>query len=205
MRCLILNFVIMRKSLQGLLCVIALLASVAALVVSLLRNSTSDVDYPSLLVSVLSVLVTALIGWNIYTIFDFNSRKKDMDAKLLLISKQCQLMEEQAQRNRGLLEQSISDLYYHLLGVKHPIHTVYFYLSHIAQAITAFAHIGEYELCEVLIKTSKEVVARPEAVAVNEKQKKQLLTLLLCVQDTRQLPSFPDLLSLVSRLGNDTH
>jgi len=188
---------------KNFLCVLSLVVSVIALVVSLLRNSTWDVDYPSLLVSVLSVLVTLLIGWNIYTVFDLNSRKKDMDAKIKLVGEQLLLMRQQADTNRGLLEQSISNLYYLQLGVPHPIPMVYFYLSHVIMAITAFSHVQEFQTCEALIKGVKEVVVRPEQTSLKEQQKRELFVLLSCVQDTQRLPSYPDLLNIVARLETD--
>jgi len=52
-----------------ILCVLSLLVSAVALVVSLFRNSTYDVDYPSLLVSVLSAIVIILIGWQVVDYF----------------------------------------------------------------------------------------------------------------------------------------
>lgn len=62
-----------------MLCALSMAVSVAALVVSLLRNRTYDVDYPSLLVSVLSVIVTVLIGWHIV---DYLALRRNIEERI---------------------------------------------------------------------------------------------------------------------------
>ena len=43
-----------------------------------IRYKNFNVDIYGFLVSVLSVLITVLIGWNVYTIIDFNNKRKQM-------------------------------------------------------------------------------------------------------------------------------
>jgi len=57
--------------------------SVVALIIVFYNMPYCNVDYSSLLVSVLSLLVTILVGWNIYTVIDFKAqiRKARRDYK----------------------------------------------------------------------------------------------------------------------------
>lgn len=191
----------MKKHFKSLLCVLSLIASGIALVVSLLRNSTWEVDYPSLLVSVLSVLVTALIGWNIYTIFDFNSRKKEMDVKIALLNEQMKSMQITHQMNKGIVEQAISDLYYVQLGVGHPIPMVYFYLNHLISAIITFTNAGDFETPRILIKGAAEVIVRPENVRLSKVERNGLLVGISLVKNTNKIPNWTDLVDIVARMG----
>lgn len=186
---------------KNFLCALSLVVSVIALVVSLLRNSTWDVDYQSLFVSVLSILVTVLIGWNIYTIFDFNSRKKDMDVKIALLNKQIGSILITHQMNRGVLEQSISDLYYNLLGVGSPTPTVYSYLNHLLSAIIAFTDAGDFETPRVLIKGAVEVVSHPELVKLSKAEREGLLSGISLVKSPNAIPNWTDLVDIVARMG----
>lgn len=191
----------MKKSFKGLLCVLSLAMSSIALVISLLRNATLDVDYPSLLVSVLSVLVTALIGWNIYTIFDFNSRKKDMDAKVAFVNKQMKAMQFSHDMNKGLVQQAISNLYYMQLGVRHPTPMIYFYLNHLISAIIAFTDAGDFETPRILIKGAVEVVAHPELAKLNKVERQGLLSGISLVKCPDKIPNWTDLVDIVARMG----
>lgn len=190
----------MNKYLRDIPCFAALFLSIAAFVVSLLRNYTYDVDYPSLLVSVLSFLVTVLIGWNIYSLVDFNKRQKDIDTKISLVNEQIKTSQSLQQLNKGLVEQAISDLYYVQLGVGHPTPMVYFYLNHLICAIIAFTNIGDYETPRVLIKGVVEVLPHPELTKLNKAERAGLLGSISLVKNPNKIPNWTDLVDIVARM-----
>lgn len=191
----------MNKSLRDILCVVAVLISIVSLIISMARNYTYDVDYPSLLVSVLSVLVTALIGLNIYSLVDFNRRKKEMDAKLLLINEQMKSMQVVNQMNKGTLEQAISDLYYIQLGVGHPTPMAYLYLNHLISAIIAFVNVSDFETPRILIKGATEVIAKPELIKLSKVERNGLLCGISLVKNPNRIPNWTDLVDIVARMG----
>lgn len=82
------NILVVNKSLRDILCVAAVLISVVSLIISVARNYTYDVDYPSLLVSVLSVIVTILIGWQVvnYVLMEKHI-KNTLDESLKAVTK----------------------------------------------------------------------------------------------------------------------
>lgn len=57
---------------------VALLISIVALCVAVFRTPELGFDYQGVLVGVLSLLVTVLIGWNIYTVLDSKQEIKRM-------------------------------------------------------------------------------------------------------------------------------
>lgn len=65
-----------KRNIIGLL---AIIISIAAIVVSLKYNHPITADWLGSLVGILSLLVMMLIGWNIYSVIDFNRLKKDTE------------------------------------------------------------------------------------------------------------------------------
>lgn len=60
-------------------CFVSLLSSVVAVCVAVWRSPELSFDYQGVIVGVLSLLVTVLIGWNIYSVIDLRGTKKKMD------------------------------------------------------------------------------------------------------------------------------
>lgn len=64
------------------LSIVAIIISIFAIAFAVRGYQYADTDIPSFLVSVLSLLVTVLIGWNIYTVIDTKEELKKYDLKL---------------------------------------------------------------------------------------------------------------------------
>lgn len=60
------------------LSIISLMISVIAVCVATYRTSNLEFDYQGVIVGVLSLLVTVLIGWNIYTLIDIKDTSRKM-------------------------------------------------------------------------------------------------------------------------------
>ena len=58
--------------------VIALMVSIIAICVAGYRAPELSVDYLGVIVGVLALLVTVLIGWNIYTLIDIDRIRKEI-------------------------------------------------------------------------------------------------------------------------------
>lgn len=72
--------------------VVAIIISVIAICLICPRLNNLDFDYQGIIVGILSLLVTVLLGWNIYTLIDL----KSIQEKYLLIN---QIIEQQSYRN----------------------------------------------------------------------------------------------------------
>lgn len=64
---------------------VSLIMSIAALCRSL--PCVMGVDYMGVIVGILSLLVTVLIGWNIYTVVDFNRIKEEQKEAMKVIER----------------------------------------------------------------------------------------------------------------------
>lgn len=75
--------------------ILSLALSVTAIAISIIalcrvypNTSDLEMDYQGIIVGILALLVTVLIGWNIYTLMDFNSARKYVDDMKMGIDKQ---------------------------------------------------------------------------------------------------------------------
>ena len=68
-----------KENLALVLSGIAILISIIAICISCPHKAELGFDYQGVLVGILSLLVTALIGWNIYTIIDIKSTRDKID------------------------------------------------------------------------------------------------------------------------------
>lgn len=71
----------MKQSTTIIISIATMLVSVAALCISLLRCEPMTADWMGVLVGVLSLLVTFLLGWQIYTIFNIKEIQKEVKSK----------------------------------------------------------------------------------------------------------------------------
>lgn len=77
----------MRKELSIWISAVSLLLSVAAVCVAFLRSEPIQVEWASLLVGVLSVLVTAALGWQIYNAVYISRKVETIDKTARSITK----------------------------------------------------------------------------------------------------------------------
>lgn len=68
------------------LSIVAITLSITATCIAAYRTPELEFDYQGVIVGVLSLLVTALIGWNIYNIIDFNKKAEELSTKTNVIS-----------------------------------------------------------------------------------------------------------------------
>jgi len=179
-----------------LLCGMALFISVTALVVSLLRNSTWNVDYPSLLVSVLSVLVTLLIGWNIYSLVDFNHRKKEIK----------DITDDTSMKLNDYMigvERSLWFLYFHLYLGKSPQGLPFEFIHHGLRLIYHFSLKGETEKCGIIIHALIKSLSEQQSISISEVSKEQLLKEMLELHNQGHLSLYRELLEKIALLNTE--
>ena len=86
----------------------ALLISIAAIFISCRQISPLRFDYTEILVGALSLLVTVLVGWNIYALIDIKEMRKQ-------IVNERTLMYYESENNLTQIYLGLSDYYYSLL------------------------------------------------------------------------------------------
>lgn len=132
-----------------LLSVAAIIISIVALCMICPRASSLNFDYLGLIIGVLSLLVTVLIGWNIYSILDIENFKLKINSKI----------KEAQKEPNGKIYKSLTVIYDSLATIyktnvlkqcgiskfKTEDYEVYYYLQYSLYAIKYFCKIRQYE------------------------------------------------------------
>lgn len=179
----------------------ALLLSSMAVGVSLIavcfaayRSPNLEFDYQGVLVGILSLLVTILIGWQIYTFIDISKKSKELEeAKVAAIIS--------TERNNALTTNAISDFYYYILLKSDPLGVEYRFLDYRISSLYHSSNIGEIETCNVIVRSLLEMIVVPEDIKVLESGKNRILMLLTKVKNTDKINGYEELVSRIARLG----
>lgn len=122
------------KYLNIILSIMATILSIIAICVSLPTTEISF-DYLGCLIGILGVLVTVLIGWNIYAVIDFRQEKQRLvqyfeeqknDIRLLGSDLKTTFLSQV--NNEALMEKSIADIYSQMMGLNKTIPLSFYYL-----------------------------------------------------------------------------
>lgn len=151
-------------------------------------------DYQGVLVGVLSLLVTALIGWNIYAIIDIRKIRDE-----LLETKANSVFN--AEKNNAITCHAVSDYYYHVLLKSDPLGVEYQFLYYRISELFHASNIGDTETCNVIIKVLLEMIKSPEDIHILQSCKDRLIGLLSLVNGKEKVMRYNELISVIARLG----
>ena len=173
-----------------------------------LPRTEMSIDYLGLITGILGVLVTVLIGWNIYMIIDFRQERENLKQYFeeqkksvqsvghdLLVTYKNQLL------NVALLEKSISDVYARLMNLQQFTPLPYDYLIHVLGAIVTASQAENYDACNVWIKKIKLVLTSPEQVVMPISSKRQLLKASLQISKSDKIVGLEDVVGLIARIS----
>lgn len=175
------------------LSVIAITVSVISLWISAYRPVHLGIDYIGILVGILALLVTVLIGWQIYT---FINIKKTSD-KLKYLMEESSL---NTQRGLALSEGAAANLYYYLLLKHDPLGLDYRYLYHMICSLYHTSNFGDMETCNTIVKALLEVVVNPEEIGMIKKCKERLILMLARVKRVDEIIRFVELVERISKI-----
>jgi len=166
----------------------ALLISIAAIFISCRQISPLRFDYTEILVGALSLLVTVLVGWNIYALIDIKEMRKQ-------IVNERTLMYYESENNLTQIYLGLSDYYYSLLVKSEQTvdERLYKYIFFRISCILHASKINDFKTCEVVAKVLLETI-HPEDIEMSASNKKKLFDLLSFVNSPRQVPHFSELL-----------
>lgn len=165
--------------------VLAILISLVALFLSFIRCEPLHVDWAGVLVGCLAILVTVLLGWQIYTAININ-------ATLTEIDKQKEAIHVESEVKSCLISMSLSDFYYHLLTNKVEDDLVFKYINQKIESLLHASNIGNMDLCNIITKTLLETIP-PGSVFLSEYNKKLLFDLLSRVKRTDEIKGYMEL------------
>lgn len=173
----------MKKVLSVWISLLSLLLSVIAVCVAVWRSPELGFDYQGVLVGVLSLLVTVLLGWNIYTLVDI----RDTRERLNEVSSGAML---NIQKNMVVSEHSFFMIYHYLLLEKDPLGLEYRFMYHGIACLYHASKIHDIQTCNVLVKAMLECFTNPEDLTINKNMKRDIFRLLKNVEHSEEIKGF---------------
>lgn len=181
---------------------------IASLVMSTVATCHSfpriyGIDYIGVIVGILSLLVTILIGWNIYTVIDFNKKKEELSKNEAVLSDLILRVNNNTTADSAALEFYFAYLYAYLLTNNEPLGLGFWYINHTLNAILKYSEIAKYKECNALVEMLLSTITEPPKIKVNKERKEDLLKLVLGIHGIGNIDKYGDVLSLVSNLGEE--
>lgn len=176
----------MKKNLSVIISLIALALSITTLCNAYPREL--GLDYLGLILGVLSILVTTLLGWNIYTLIDFNQTRKQINQVETKLSSSLETSLYEVQMTAFFVfhqkKDKTSEDYFHLW-------------LHGLSAMSHLTRVGKYQDCSDLSKMLLSEVDSLKNTSWNEKQLDSLMGLLLSMNDAKNIEEFPTLCGIL--------
>lgn len=194
------------KQFTIILSIVAIALSILAICVSLPRAELSF-DYLGLITGILGVLVTVLIGWNIYAVIDFRQEKQRLveyfdeqknDIRLLGSDLRTTFMSQV--NNDALTEKSVAEIYSQMIGLNNSVPLSFYYLFHIVGAIRTASQAENYTACNLWLKEVRQVLVSPELLSIPTWGKKQLLQELMLIKNTELIEGLNEVIELIMHL-----
>lgn len=162
---------------------VSLLLSVIAVCVAVWRSPELSFDYQGVIVGVLSLLVTVLVGWNIYTLVDL----KGVQSKMRALSEDAT---KHINGNMTISEGAHFMIYHYLLTGKDPLGLEYRFIYHGVACLMNASQYGDILTCNVVVKAMLECIAHPERISVTERGKADILKLISLVKSGSKIDGF---------------
>ena len=157
-------------------------------------------DYLGLIIGVLSVLVTVLVGLNIYALVDFRKKEDIIDKKMALITESLLNLNKSELANEATTENTIAFIYYSLMGLKDPSGLEYRYIYHSVLSLEKVSQLGEINTCNAIVKTLRETITQPEEISMSRENKENIYGWLVQVKDPMRIEGFGRLMELIARI-----
>ncbi len=162
---------------RDILLTISILLSIVAIAISVLRCEPMSFDYMGVLIGILSMLTTALLGWQIYSVINLEKFKKSIQTEMLSIEK-----------DRVLAMISVNGAmftYYHKTG------DVYEGYKYTIFVIKGFSSLKEYEKAATMVKSAIEIA--PKEFSLTHFQESTLLSLFYGVPHAAKIKGMDEL------------
>lgn len=173
---------------------VSLLLSVIAVCVAVWRSPELGFDYQGVIIGVLSLLVTVLIGWNIYTLIDLKKLQGDYREIISGTSKHIN-------GNMAIAEGANFMIYHYLITGKDPLGLEYRLIHHGIASIVNASQYGDIPACNNFTDAILQCVPHPENIVIRENEKNELLKLISLVKNGDKIKDFLMLIRMVALLN----
>ena len=192
------------KNVGFILSILAIILSILAICFSLSRVELSF-DYLGFITGILGVLVTVLIGWNIYALIDFRQEKQrlvqyfdEQKSNIHLLGSDLRSTFMNQLSNNSLLEKNVADIYSQMMGLNKSL--PFYYLFHTIGAIRTASQAENYAACNLWLKEIRQVLVYPEQVSIPVTSKKQLLYDLMQIKSTELIDGLNEVIELIMHI-----
>lgn len=173
---------------------IAIIVAIIAIIISAPRAYDLSFDYYGVIIGVLSLLVTALLGWNIYALIDFNRARQE-------VADLRRMYNEIITNNNTLVHHAVGDVFQTMAFNGKIRSYLEFYIYYRVLELFYVSRTGQIPMCNVLCKELIDVMANPRLIQVSLGLKKEMLLSLAEVQNTRSIEGYATLVQKVSDLS----
>lgn len=170
---------------------IAIIISIVAICVACPHNKDLGFDYQGVIVGVLSLLVTILIGWNIYSIIDMKNTKDKIEE----ISTGASLA---LQKSMAVSEGANWMIYHFLLLSNDPLGLEYRFIYHGIATLFHSSQFSDLATCNVTVKVLLDVLTNPSNITIPKIKKNEMLILLKDVRNPEKIEGFFELMEKVA-------
>lgn len=180
-----------RNTITLILSAISIMVSVAALCRTYPHTSDLGMDYQGVIVGILALLVTAVIGLNIYTLVDFKRATKEVEALK-------RKLHTDSNTNLALGFNSAFMIYHYLFTGKTPLGLDYELIRSGLLCLKYLSETDNIEACNAIVKNIKLSMQELKTIEITKQQKEELVSLILDIKNHRLIDGFQDVVHLVS-------
>ena len=172
---------------------IAIIISVISACAAFYRTPELGFDYQGVLVGVLALLVTTLIGWQIYTFIDINKKAKELSSLITEASLN-------TERCLAISEDAASGIYYYLLIKSDPLGLEYQYLYHRICSLLHTSNFGDIKTCDSIVKVLLEMIVDAREIKMIKNCKDRLLILLTKIKNGDKIHGYSELVERIAKI-----
>ena len=186
---------------------VAIVLAIIAICVSMPRADVS-VDYLGMITGMLGILVTVLIGWNIYTIIDFKQEQEKLQRYFEEQKKsvssvgnnlRATFMNQLSQSS--LQEKKIADIYAQLMGIQISLPLSFYYLFNTLGAIVIASQAENFDACNLWVKEITQVLTSPQEIQMPKAGKQRLIDCMMNIQNPNKIEGLGNVMKLVATIG----
>ncbi len=183
-----------REAITPILSVISIILSMIAICRAYPHTYDLGMDYQGVIVGILSLLVTVLVGWNIYTIIDFNKSRDKLKELESTISNSS---------NESLATSAfdVFMIYHYLLLKRDSSGLEYRFISTGLYCIKHLSIIGDIEMCNKVANIITDNISSTKGITIHKELKEELLSTIVEVQKQKSIEGFQKVVELVASIA----
>jgi hypothetical protein len=181
-----------RNMLSLALSVTAIAISIIALCRVYPHTSDLRMDYQGVIIGILALLVTVLVGINLYTLVDLGRARKDVDEMKKEMDKK--EMEIYIRSEKNLIEFHMAVLLMHISKDNKDYNDAYQIVLSGLSAMIHQSRIGLYKDCEI---TARSILVEKETISmlkISKQSKEVLLNMMVDIKDVQKIGCYTDLM-----------